>query len=76
VSKRKKIHSVEDAISRVERLEAENKELRSLWSENEGDIIQLNAVLTRFLRLKWYQRLFIRLDDQRLYKDSETGDGK
>lgn len=69
MSKRKKIHSVEDAMKRIGTLEAENKELRSLWSENERDILQLNAILTRFLRLKWYQRLFIKLEDQRLYKD-------
>lgn len=69
MSKRKKIHTVEDAIKRIGTLEAENKELRSLWSENEDSVVKLNGVLTRFLRLKWYQRLFIKLEDVRLYRD-------
>lgn len=69
MSKRKKINTVEDAIKRIERLEAENKELRSLWSENEGDIISLASNWARFLRLKWWQRLTIKADDRRLHKD-------
>lgn len=50
-------------------LMAENKELRRLWIENEGDIITLKCVMKRFFELKWYQRLFIRWEDWRLHKD-------
>lgn len=50
-------------------LMAENKELRRLWIENEGDIIQLKCIMQRYFRLKWYQRLFIKWDDWRLHKD-------
>lgn len=69
MSKRKKINTVEDCIKRIERLEAENKELRSLWSENESDIISLAANWARYLRLKWWQRLTIKATDRRLHKD-------
>lgn len=48
---------------------AENKELRELWIENEGDIIELKCMMQRFFQLKWYQRLFIKWDDWRLHKD-------
>lgn len=43
---------------RIARLEAENRELRSLWIENEGDIISQKARLDSFWRLKWWQRIF------------------
>jgi hypothetical protein len=46
-----------------EQLTAECAELRRLWIENEGDIIELKSMLTRFFRLKWYQRLFIKWED-------------
>lgn len=69
MSKRKKIHTIEDAVKLSKKTESEAKELRSLWEENERDIIQLNAIITRFLKLKWYQRLFIKWDDRRLYTD-------
>lgn len=69
MSKRKKINTVEDAIKRIERLEAENKELRSLWIEAEGDTIELASNFARYLRLKWWQRLFVKADDPRLHKD-------
>lgn len=48
---------------------AENKELRRLWIENEGDIIELKSMLTRFFRLPWYRRLFIKWEDKRLWRD-------
>lgn len=50
-------------------LMAENKELRRLWIENEGDIIELKSMLTRFFGLPWYKRLFIKWNDKRLWKD-------
>ena len=54
---------------RVKILEAENKELRRLWIENEGDIIKLKCTLQRFLEMKWYQRLFVKWSDWRLHRD-------
>lgn len=69
MSKRKKISSVEDAMAEIGKLKAENKELRSLWIENEGDIIELASNFARYLRLKWWQRLFVKADDPRLHKD-------
>lgn len=54
-------------------LMAENKELRRLWIENEGDIIELKSIMTRFFSLKWYQRLFIKWDDWRLHRDVKPG---
>lgn len=72
MSARKKIHSVEDAIKRIERLEAENKELRNLWIENEGDIISVKSVFQRYIRMNWHQRLFIKHDNELLYKDRQT----
>lgn len=53
----------------IDRLNAENKELRRLWIDNEGDIIELKSMLHRYFELKWYQRLFIKWHDKRLWKD-------
>ena len=50
-------------------LMAENRELRNLWIENEGDIIELKCIFTRYLALKWYQRLFVNWHDWRLHYD-------
>lgn len=72
MSKRKKINSVEDAMTEIGKLQAENKELRSLWIENEGDIISLASNFARYLRLKWWQRLFVKADDPRLHKDKQS----
>lgn len=44
--------------ARVQALEAENKELRKLWSETESTLI-------RFLALPWYKRLFVKPKDLR-----------
>jgi hypothetical protein len=54
----------------MEHLEAENRELRRLWIENEGDIIELRCMLDRYFHLKWYKRLFIKWGDKRLWKDN------
>jgi len=70
MSKRKKISSVEDAMKEIGTLQAENRELRDLWSQNESDIISLATNFARYLRLKWWQRLFVKADDPRLHKDS------
>lgn len=55
---------------------AENKELRSLWSENEGDIIELKCMFNRYLRLNKRDRLKIGPDDPRLITDRKQNEAE
>lgn len=71
MSKRKKIHTIEDAITRLKLAEADNAQLRSLCEAANSNVVKLNMIITRFLKLKWYQRLFVKWDDPRLYKDQD-----
>lgn len=54
----------------------EHLELRRAQNKTAEGIVQLNAKFNRFLNLKWYQRLFIRFDDPRLYSDAKVRRGK
>lgn len=62
------------AGERMAALQAENRELRALWSENEGDIIELRSIFNRYLRLSKRDRLRIKPDDPRLITDRKQNE--